>query len=148
MYNLFSSPYRSNFKSLTYCILNKLVIAFRKPVTKPHRIALLKFLGIGSIVMAYPAYRSLRKSYPDAKIDIITFENNRQLFEMLKMGDAIHTIRAESLLDFIVDFPGLAATLALKRYDACVDLEFFSIFANSFVFYLSTTENRLPSKRN
>ena len=46
-----------------------------------NRILLIKLHGIGNIVMLLPSIRLLKKAYPEARIDFLTFDSNREIIE-------------------------------------------------------------------
>jgi ADP-heptose:LPS heptosyltransferase len=100
----------------------------------PKRILLIKFLGLGSLVMSYPAYKLTKNRFPNAKIDFLTFDNAGQILKLLKMGNKVYTIRTSSPFLFLIDFMKILPKIAFK-YDVCVDLEFFARFSQMCAFF-------------
>ena len=71
------------------CGLLDLVERFRAkpPAGKVERVLVIKFWGMGSIVLAVPAFRALRETFPGAQIAFATIGSNREFAEMLKISD-------------------------------------------------------------
>ena len=111
-----------------------------RPVKK---VALLKFWGMGTIIVAAPSLRSLRKKYPGAEIVFVTFRNNTDIVSMLSIADRTIGIRIKNgPAAFLKDT--LAALLALRResVDVLYDLEFFTRFS-AIVSFLSGAPERI-----
>ena len=43
------------------------------------KILVMKYFGMGSLILASPMVRALRQHYPDAHIDLLTIEQNQAL---------------------------------------------------------------------
>src|SRR4051812_7656650 len=82
---------------------------FARPPTTYRKIAVMKFFGMGSIVVASPSLRALRDQFPDAELHFVTFSQNRELLEMLGLTDRHHFIDNSSPQTF------LKSTLAVAR---------------------------------
>ena len=84
-------------------ILNLLfVFRFGKKVSNPPRekvknILVIKFFGLGSILMMTPAIRGLKTLYPNAKIHLLTFKGNQKFCLNLGCVDYILTLRHKSI---------------------------------------------------
>jgi len=67
----------------------------RKPFTAPRqvrKIAVMKFFGMGSIIVASRSLAALRDSYPGAEIHLVTFASNRGILDILDMTDHNHYV--------------------------------------------------------
>lgn len=107
------------------------------------RIALLKFWGMGTIIVASPSILQLRKKYPDAKITFVTFQNNVDIVSMLSVADRIISINIrKGFLRFAVDTLRALIQLRRERPDLLFDLEFFTRFS-AIVSYLSGARERI-----
>jgi len=95
------------------------------PVAK---ILVIKFWGMGSIVLATPTLRALKGAYPGAQITFLTFEQNERLCRSVPSIDRVHSYRAASLSDFLLSFATLVRFLRAERFDVVIDLEFFANF--------------------
>ena len=55
------------------------------------RILVVKFWGIGSIILTEPALRYLRRKFPAAQLDFLTLTQNRELFALMAQIDQVYT---------------------------------------------------------
>jgi hypothetical protein len=69
-----------------------------RPVRK---IAVMKFFGMGSIVVATPCLQALREQFPGAEIHFVTFKSNRELLEILDLTDKAHFVDPSSPKSFV-----------------------------------------------
>jgi heptosyltransferase-2 len=102
----------------------------RRTMPKPiERILFIKFWGIGSIILAEPALRCLRKKFPQARIDFLTLSQNRELFALIPHVDQVHAIEFAYPLRFLLSALALIPRLSKERYDLIFDAEFFANFS-------------------
>jgi ADP-heptose:LPS heptosyltransferase len=113
------------------------IFSFRKKLTNPppdrvKNILVIKFFGLGSILMMTPALRGLRALYPEAKIHFLTFHGNQNF--CLKTGciDHVLTLRNKGLSVFAVDVMRNLLRIWSFRPTIVVDCEFFSNFTSIF----------------
>jgi ADP-heptose:LPS heptosyltransferase len=101
---------------------------FARPRTEIRKIVVMKFFGIGSIVVASPSLVALRDLYPGAEIHFVTFKGNRDLLELLNLTDRNYFIDTSTPAAFVRTT--LATIRALRREDCdlAIDLEFFAKF--------------------
>lgn len=99
-----------------------------KPVGPVRKVAVAKFFGIGSIVVASPSVRALRETYPDAEIHFITFASNREILEILGIADRIWLIDNSSPTAFAKSTFEAARALRAEGIDLLLDFEFFAKF--------------------
>jgi ADP-heptose:LPS heptosyltransferase len=102
-----------------------------RPFAQPReikRIAVMKFFGMGSIVVASPSLQALRDRYPDAELHFVTFKGNRDLLEILNLTDQAHFVDPSSPQAFVRSTLAVAAALRRARIDLVIDLEFFAKF--------------------
>ena len=97
------------------------------PAGEPRRILLIKFHGIGNIVMLLPSLRAIRSRYRAAEIDLVTFSSNREVCACLADVDRTHLLDGESLATFVRSAAGLLPLLRSRRYDLVVDFEQFAL---------------------
>src|SRR5678815_415452 len=101
------------------------------PLRKPRevkKIAVMKFFGMGSLVVASPTLLALRDEFPGAELHFVTFESNRQLLEMLAVSDKNHFVDPSSPQNFVRSTLGTAAALRREHIDLVIDLEFYAKF--------------------
>lgn len=96
---------------------------------RPRRILVMKFFGLGSLVLAGPMLRAIRRRYPDSKLIFLTFDATAAIVRRMGVCDEVRQIRTNGLLPFATDVLRHLARFAQERVDLCVDLEFFSKFS-------------------
>lgn len=91
-------------------------------------ILVIKFWGMGSIVLATPALRALRRGHPRARITIVTFEQNAAICRLIPTIDRVVAYRGNGPLDFLASLARLVRLLWRERFDVVLDCEFFANF--------------------
>ncbi len=106
------------------------------------RIAVSKFVGMGSIIQMTPLLRTLRANYPQARIAFVTSESNRELAGRLGLFDNIITVSDAGFWPMLST--SVRALLRLWRFKAELYLD-FEIYSNysSVLATLSCAENRV-----
>ena len=89
------------------------------------RIVIIKFFGMGSLLLATPAFRSLRKAYPDAVLEIITSASHRSFIETLNIFDRIHSISLAGPVKF---FNSILKLLCGRGPTISINLEYYTWF--------------------
>ncbi|MBK5276303.1 MAG: glycosyltransferase family 9 protein [Desulfuromonadales bacterium] len=136
-----------HFVGIPVCLMLDLFQRIRSPFrcanhTPLRRVLVMKYFGIGSILLASPMLRTIKSRNPNVKIGFLTFAGNRDMVERLGLVDEIHTLRTDSLLHFACDLFRVIGRIRRKRYDATIDMEFFSKFS-TIVTYLSGSPIRI-----
>lgn len=93
------------------------------------KVLMVKFLGFGSIILATPLIRDLKKNYPQTEVHFLTFADNVQVCESIPLLDCIHVLEKKSLGRFFFSLMRLLRELRNERYDVVFNLEFFSNFS-------------------
>lgn len=96
-----------------------------RPVKK---IAVMKFFGMGSIIVATRSLSALRDHYPGAEIHFVTFKSNQAILDILGMTDRDHYVDPSTPQTFVKTTMQVAAALRRARCDLVLDLEFFAKF--------------------
>lgn len=109
--------------------LGRYVSRGRTPSDLPGAILVLKFFGLGSILLSAPFLVALRERYPHATIIYLTFSSNRELLEKLPQVSVRLTISTSNMFRFIRDTFTSIALLRRSAVDIVFDLEFFSKFS-------------------
>ncbi len=104
----------------------------KESIKAPKSILVMKFFGMGSILLASPMIRQMKQRFPDASISIVTFEENQELVRRLPLFDEMRFIRNSSLANFAVDTLRFMKEVFAGRYDLLIDLEFFSYYSALF----------------
>src|SRR5579883_1629838 len=92
-------------------------------------ILVIKFFGLGSILLSTPALTLLRSAFPSAHITYLSFTSNRELLQRIPLVDDILTINTSGILSLTRDLPKVLSQLRSIRYDLVFDLEFFAKFS-------------------
>ncbi|MFI5365537.1 MAG: glycosyltransferase family 9 protein [Candidatus Binatia bacterium] len=96
---------------------------------QPRRIVVMKFFGLGSVVLASPMLRAIRQRYPNTTLTFLTFGSTAGLVERFGICDEIWSLRTDGLVAFATDVARQALRFSRHPVDICVDLEFFSKFS-------------------
>ncbi|HZM01061.1 MAG TPA: glycosyltransferase family 9 protein, partial [Planctomycetota bacterium] len=94
------------------------------------RILVIKFLGLGSVLLATPLLRRLKAAYPGARITFLTFAANAELVRRLECVDEVCVVPRGRVRALLACVPGLVLRLRSARYDLAFDLEFYSRLSN------------------
>jgi len=99
------------------------------------RVAVLKLWGMGSIVLASPLLRELRRRHPDAEIVFVTLAENAPILRHIRGIDRTITIDlAAGIPRFLLETLRSIARMRRERFDLLLDLEFFTRFSAIFAF--------------
>lgn len=96
---------------------------------KPRRILVMKFFGLGSVVLAGPMLRAIRHRYPDSTLTFLAFGPTAELMERMELCDEVWRLRTDGILRFGWDVLHHVIRCARTGVDVCIDLEFFSKFS-------------------
>ncbi len=102
----------------------------RRPAAPVRRILVIKFLGLGSVLLATPLLRRLREEWPEARITFLTFAPNAELVRRLDCVDEVLVVRRSGLFTLLFSVPALLLVLRRARFDLALDLEFYSRLSN------------------
>jgi ADP-heptose:LPS heptosyltransferase len=101
---------------------------FRTQPTEYKKIVVMKFFGIGSIVVGAPSLIALREAYPEAEIHFVSFSSNREILEILNLTDKNWFVDNSSAEKFAASTLTLARDLRAENFDLVIDFEFFAKF--------------------
>jgi lipopolysaccharide heptosyltransferase II len=90
------------------------------------KILVMKYFGMGSLILASPMVRALRQRYPNARIDLLTIEQNRVVSEILPIFDRIYAVDTRSLSSVLRSMLRSLRRIRREKYDVVIDAEFFS----------------------
>ena len=115
-------------------------------------IVVAKYLGMGSILQATPLIRSIRATFPRARIIFLTVRSCRPLVERLEHIDAVIVVDDRDVFRVLASTLRTAKTLVAARVDLYFDLEVYSAYAsimslvslsrNRFGFYRESVEHK------
>lgn len=107
-----------------------------KAAPAPTKILFVKFWGIGNLFMMLPSAYALRKSFPSARIDLLTLETNKEATGTLSAFNNTYTIDTKSALAFIKTCMVNYRTLLNNDYDLIIDFEQFARFSAIFCSFI------------
>lgn len=97
------------------------------------RVLVLKFWGVGSIVLASPLLAALRSRYPDARIDFVTLRGNDPVLRMYpQVGRRFTLDLGRGIPRFFAETIRTIGRVRRERYDLLLDLEFFTSYSAIF----------------
>lgn len=110
------------------------VLPRRGLLGEPDCILLVKFWGIGNLVLLLPVFRALRERYPEARLVLLTLDRNRPLLQGVRDLDELVTVSDGGL--FSVAWTYMTALFRVRgfRPRLAVDFEQFSRASAVFVF--------------
>lgn len=120
---------KTGFKKNEYC-------QDRKWQSK--KILLIKFWGMGSIVLTTPAINNLRNHFPGAEISFLTLKNNLPICDQIKLIDQTFTISIANPVSFLLDLIKTIRSLRKDKFDMIFDFEFYTYFSAFIVSILKT----------
>lgn len=101
-------------------------------------IMIIKYFGIGSILLSSPAIMKLKNKYPKAVVTIVTLSANEEICRMLPAVDRVLCLKIDSLLQFVSSYLSILRTARRMTVDVVIDLEFFTNFSALTTLLIST----------
>lgn len=92
-------------------------------------ILLVKFWGIGNLVMLLPSLRALKEVYPAGRFHLLTLAGNREALEVVGEFERIITIETGSFGSFVASCRRAVSDLKDNHYDVVIDFEQFARFS-------------------
>ncbi|MBI4615049.1 MAG: glycosyltransferase family 9 protein [Planctomycetes bacterium] len=97
-------------------------------------ILVIKFWGMGSIVLATPLLAAIRRNYPGARVTVLTFSSNVPIFRAFGIGNRFYDLTIRGPVRFLFQFVRMVWFLRRGRFDLVFDLEFFTRFTAILAF--------------
>ena len=113
-------------------------LLFRRNKSEPlpiESILVIKFFGMGSILLSSPFLAQLREQFPSARIFYLSFSSNKEILQRLPYGLNILSISSDSALGFARDILSVIRLLRRESISVVCDLEFFSKFSTLLSFF-------------
>lgn len=117
------------------CWFAGLFFGRKKPSQAPivaRSVLVIKFFGMGSVLLTAPFLERLRRAFPAARIHFLTFSSNKDILERLAAGVQCQYIRTTSIVSFVRDTITALFHLRREGVDVVFDLEFFSKYSTLF----------------
>lgn len=124
---------------------------FRRSVPKTgkdslSRILIIKFWGMGSIILASPLFKDIKDKFPDSQLLFFTLAGNKETVKMFPQIDRVLTLEIEKgIFKFLQSLIRSLFELRLVRLDLAIDLEFFTKFS-AITTYLTGARERVGFK--
>jgi len=97
------------------------------PPQTAQRILVMKFWGIGSLVLATPFLHALRARFPHASIHLVTLQRNHGIVKMLPHLDEVLLVNLGSTVPTAIwRFLRCLREVHRRRFDLVFDLEFYT----------------------
>lgn len=108
----------------------------RVPAAKVEKILVILLSEMGSLVLAYPMFRSIKRRYPGASVHVLLFKKNREVLDLLKVvpSQQVFTLDNSSATRFAKDAISVLGKLRRARFDAVIDCELFARISSIFSF--------------
>jgi ADP-heptose:LPS heptosyltransferase len=98
----------------------------RRELLEPRSILLVKFWGLGNVVLLLPVIRLLRRRYPEARIVFVSLARNRSLLDQCEEIDTRLYVRDDGLVTLVWTLISTLIRARRTRPDLCVDFEQFA----------------------
>jgi heptosyltransferase III len=93
------------------------------------KILLVKFWGVGNVLMLLPSVAALKNAYPGAKIDFFTLDTNSGVSRAAGIFDNIYTLDIRGLARLSASLKNNIPVLINSGYDLVIDFEQFARFS-------------------
>jgi ADP-heptose:LPS heptosyltransferase len=103
---------------------------------KIKKILIMKFWGLGSILLLSPAIAGIREDFGGARLVFFTAGRNSEICESLGIFDEVRYLEVDSgLFGFARSLAWNMARIVRDRFDMVVDFEFFTRFSAVLTFF-------------
>ena len=126
--------YYAGIPVIQFLRIFRLFRKYNKP--KPKKILIMKFFGIGNLVMSSPILYSIKKKFPEAKIHYLTLNSNRGILECYKEYVSKPVYLDIGNINFPIATLRLLFGLRREKYDILLDLDQFSRYSAIVSFLL------------
>jgi ADP-heptose:LPS heptosyltransferase len=104
------------------------------------KVLMMKFAGIGNIVMILPTIKAVRRHYPEAQIDMFTLLTNREVLLHNRSIDNTYFLNERTFFTFFVTYLRNVFRLKRERYDMVLDFEQFAKTSSVFALLIGARE--------
>lgn len=102
-----------------------------------NRILIILLSEMGSLTMTWPMISRLREKFPDASLDILTFERNIEIIDIIGLTarENIQTVNDRSFTGLATDSLKFLLRMKKSRPDVVIDCELFSRISSIFSYF-------------
>ena len=104
------------------------------------KVLMIKFAGIGNIVMILPTIKALRKHYPEAQLDMFTLFTHQEVLIHNPWVDNVHFLDDRNFFAFLVTYLRNVFKLRREGYDVVLDFEQFAKTSSVFALLIGAGE--------
>lgn len=108
----------------------------------PKNILVIKFFGLGSILLSSPLLRSIKNKYPASKITFLTLKYNADLVKQLQLSQEVRMVDTRNAVTFFYSAISNLVYFSFHKPEISIDIEFFSKFSTMMA-YLSGAKWRI-----
>ncbi|MHC4470731.1 MAG: glycosyltransferase family 9 protein [Planctomycetota bacterium] len=130
--NLNLAKYLDRYVGIILCYALAALHLFREMISprdepiRVRRVLMVKFWGVGNIVLLLPIIRLVRQRFPEAEIHFLTFSRNREILDGNPHLDRIWTVDESRPARLIGSLLSRMAELRRARIDLYLDFEQFA----------------------
>jgi ADP-heptose:LPS heptosyltransferase len=116
----------------------------------PHNILAIRFARLGDVILLLPALASIKSSFPEAKLSLLTGHRCAEIAEMCPALDHVISVDRLAMRDgppwqALRDVKNLVADIRARHFDAVID--FHSFRETNLLTWFSRAPIRLGMKR-
>jgi len=103
---------------------------------KPEKILVILLSEMGSLALARPMFAHIKETYPDSRIYVLLFKQNREFLDVLDIvhSENIITISNASFFKMIVSSVRAILRIRGQKVNTVIDCELFSRISSIFAF--------------
>jgi len=107
---------------------------------KTGKILMIKFAGIGNLIMILPTIAAVKRHYPGYRIDVFTVLANEGVFDDEPAVSNVYYISDSGLFRFFTTYLKAAFRLARHNYEMVLDFEQFAKTSSVFALLVGANE--------
>ena len=111
------------------------------PVPARPKVLIVKFWGMGSILLSSPAIALIKEHYQPSELIILTLEQNRDFCQSLGIFTKVLSCRLSPLPVFVMQLLKNVLYLRRLKIDLLFDFEFFTHFSALTTFFIKAKMN-------
>ena len=100
------------------------------PKEKVKKILVIKFFGMGSILLMSPMLKGIKALYPKAQVTLLTFKSNVEFCNLIEGIDRVLPLEEDNLFSFFRETLRYLFMMWIEKPSIVIDTEFFSNFTS------------------
>jgi len=103
---------------------------------------IIKFFGFGSIIHMGKMIQAVKQAYPDSRVVLLTFTNNKSIAKLLTDIDDVESICfSQGFFGFIIETISCAYRLHKQNFGVIINCEFYSYYAAIMAYIISQSSS-------